>query len=423
MIHIPSEEIKQPQLHADTLGFTFVWNGHFLRGIFPQSVELAKSYFATGFIDEVIGKGLFPKTWVSEFENEQFGMIIEHDMITPVLYATEWNSAMLKDAALMVLDIAEIGWKYGYNMVDCHKLNVMFKNNQPVYVDLGSFVHKEKGSTGWRAYKNFLESYTYILDMWVSGCPQVAKRMMSPGVTFHTDDYWSWKRPIFRHFPKLLRLRLKFQERLNLFAIMGFEKVASHKVYKVIKSVVNGIKPFVSQQFSHMHNSICSLRIKGIEAKNSNPHFDINFIAPTSTITCINIGNNLVFSELRKWGGNVISLNENDAISNSEYVKNKDITSVSYPLMSGGVLVRGKFAEDRLKSEIVLACCKNGSHGQFARHNTLVYLERCMEYSFTETMYVLLSKPDESMVDILRKKWEIKRISDDGTLIEVNQTH
>ena len=76
MIHIPSNEIKQPQLHADTLGFTFVWQGHFLRGIFPQSVEWAMTYFDSGFINEVVEKGLFPKTWISAFENEQFGMII-----------------------------------------------------------------------------------------------------------------------------------------------------------------------------------------------------------------------------------------------------------------------------------------------------------------------------------------------------------
>lgn len=88
--------------------------------------------------------------------------------------------------------------------------------------------------------------------------------------------------------------------------------------------------------------------------------------------------------------------------------------------MNGGVLVRGKFPENRLKSEVVLACCSEGGHGQFARHNSIVYLERCMEYSITGTMYVLLAKADEIMIDLLREKWEIKRISDDGTMIEVN---
>ena len=107
MIYIPTSEIKQPQLHADTLGFTFVWKGHFLRGIYPQSEALAKSYFKTGFLDEVVSHGYFPKTWISEYENELFCMILEHELIQPILFATEWNSAMLKDAALMVIDLAE----------------------------------------------------------------------------------------------------------------------------------------------------------------------------------------------------------------------------------------------------------------------------------------------------------------------------
>ena len=127
MVYIPSEEIKFPDLHADTLGVTFIWKGHFLRGIYQESVELANSYFETGFLDEIVSKRFFPRTWVSEYENEQFGMILEHELISPVLYATEWNFEMLKDAALMVLEIAQISWKYGFNMVDCHKRNVLFK--------------------------------------------------------------------------------------------------------------------------------------------------------------------------------------------------------------------------------------------------------------------------------------------------------
>ena len=164
-MYIPSKEITKPSFHADALGYVFVWKGHLLRGIYPESVVQAKEYFETGFIDDVVSSGIFPKTWVSEFENEQFGMIIEHEMIEPLTYATDWNFQMLKDAALMVLQIAQIGWKYGYDMIDCHKLNVMFHNNRPVYVDLGSFVKAQKGASGWRPFASFLQSYYYILDI------------------------------------------------------------------------------------------------------------------------------------------------------------------------------------------------------------------------------------------------------------------
>jgi len=417
MIYIPTSEIKQPQLHADTLGFTFVWKGHFLRGIYPQSEALAKSYFETGFLNEVVSRGYFPKTWISEYENEQFCMIVEHDLIQPILFATEWNSAMLKDAALMVIDLAEIGWKYGYNMVDCHKLNVLFSYNKPLYVDLGSFVLKENGSTGWRPYKGYLESYVYILDMWTNGCGQIAKRMMSPGVYLRTEDYMSWKQPIYRRLPGLKAHRIKIRRNINRLAIMADGKRNGVKGFA--KRVVDIFKPAISQHFSKLQRYIS--RCKVIYAPISKGKVaDVRMISDYSSITCINITSLRIINTLLQNGiKRVISLNEDDSVSNTEYRELKNITSVSYHLLNGGVLVRDNYPEMRLQSEVVLAYCTDGGHGEFFLHNSIVYLEQCMAYSTTGTMYVLLPYSNQGMLDLLREKWKLERLSDDGKLIEV----
>ena len=421
MIYIPTEEIKQPQLHADTLGFTFVWNGHFLRGIYQDSEQLAKSYFDSGFLNEVMSRGLFPKTWVSEFHNEQFAMILEHEMIGPVLYATEWNSAMLKDAALMVLDIAEIGWRYGYNMVDCHKLNVMFHNNRPLYVDLGSFVPRKKGCTGWKPYGNFLESYTYILDMWTSGCKQIAKRMMSPGVVLHSEDYWVWKRPIYRVCPKWMGRVQQIKKLFNALAIS--EAIEANRIKNVAKVMVNIFKPTLSQHFNRLRKGVNRMKINYTPCVENIPIQISDFILPLRSLTCINVSNPLLLDTLQMHIQSIVSLNENDSSSNAEYLMSKNIVSLSYSLMNGGILVRGKFPETRFQSEAVLAYCTDKYHGQFALHNILVYLEACMNYSITGKMYVLLSKPHKEMVDMLSEKWNVKRVSEDETLIEVNKLH
>ena len=34
------------------------------------------------------------KTWIPDFGNEQFARIIEHELITLVIYAQEWNQAI-----------------------------------------------------------------------------------------------------------------------------------------------------------------------------------------------------------------------------------------------------------------------------------------------------------------------------------------
>lgn len=421
MIHIPYEEIKQPQLHADTLGFTFVWQGHFLRGIYPQSVEWARTFFDSGFINEVVDKGLFPKTWISDYENEQFGLILEHETISPVLYATEWNSAMLKDAALMVLDIAEIGWEYGYNMVDCHKLNVMFKDNRPMYVDLGSFALREEGSTGWKPYRNFLESYTYILDMWTHGCGQIAKRMMSPGVVLHTVDYMMYKHWIYRRVPFLWTFKNRLSQVLNSLAIVGYRKVNNNKIMKVGKRVVDVIKPGISQHFGQLRSQINSMIV--VSGKRKSQQCSLKGVIDESftSITCVNFDNILMLRCLAGGDKKLISINEDGSISNSEYKEHNNITSASFSLLNGEVLVRNKFPENRLSSDIVFAYCPSSKRGHFSQHNNLVYLERCMIYSTQGIMYVVMQESDKRMIDLLKKNFSVNIISEDETLIKVSK--
>lgn len=420
MTYIPSSEIKQPSLHADTLGFTFVWRGHFLRGIFPQSLLWAKSFFESGFIKEITKKGLFPNTWISSFENEQFGLIIEHEMISPLLYATEWNSAMLKDAALMVLKIAQIGWKYGYNMVDCHKLNVMFKNNRPLYVDLGSFVPREDGSTGWKPYRNFMESYSYILDLWTHGSEHIAKRMMSPGVCLLTDEYLAYKHPFYRKMPKLLRLRIHLSQRMNLVAILGRNHFEKSLLQKALKEISRVLKLGISQHIRHMRRTIEQADIHSFGINETKNSFDYAFLLPEKDMTCVNVCNVEIIKSLSN-GRRIISINENNSNSNLEYQQLKNITSVSFPLLNGGVLIRGKFPEARLKSEVVLARCVEGGHGQFSKHNSIVFLEQCMTYSSCQKMYIWLSRPDPEMTELINERFAIEGVSKDQTLLFVQR--
>ena len=40
-----------------------------------------------------------------------------------------------------------------------------------------------------------------------------------------------------------------------------------------------------------------------------------------------------------------------------------DITTVSYPILDSGIIVRNKFPESRLQSDCVLAYCNNSVKG------------------------------------------------------------
>ena len=419
MTIIPSNEIKQPRLHADTLGFTFVWNNHFLRGIYPSAVEQAKSYFDSGFIDEVVSKQLFPKTWISEYENEQFGMILEHEMITPVLYATEWNFEMLKDAALMVLDIAQIGWKYGYNMVDCHKLNVLFSNNRPMYVDLGSFVPREKGSTGWNPYTSFLKSYYYILSVWSDEASTLAKRMMAPGLEFNAKDYYIYKSKFYRCFPKFIRWRLLLQEGLCRLATWGDDNMAKRgKSLKLAKGLVDRLKPSPSQRLNSIRKKVLSKSVRMADNAKTNAlpmqeslaKIINNHCADCQSVTFINNPHfgyyPLLLQETKV--KNIISIQEQDIASDREYKKSRQqevgICSVSFKLLNNTVLIRGKFPETRLRSDLAIIPALTVGKGEFGVHNALVLVEHCLMYAKKQLM-VIVRQPEEELVQQLSDKY------------------
>lgn len=430
MTYIPSFEIKQPSFHADELGFVFKWNGHLLRGIYHDAVPQAKRYFESGFVDEIVKEGLFPKTWISDYENEQFGLIIEHQLIEPVTYATEWNFQMLKDAALMVLDIAQIGQRYGYDMIDCHKLNVMFYYNKPMYVDLGSFVLKPKGASGWRPFASFLRSYYYIIDVWQCGSSLMAKRMMSPHVELDAKDYYSFKGPIYRHCKKMEAMRIKLDEMLCGVASLSDVQIERYakknkvkgKIIGLFKGVVSALKLAPSQHLKRYKRRIGRMELFEAELQVSQP--SATEIVFTSVINdCFpncegaTIINSKSFSFYYELLNNtpikrIYSIQEEESLSSREYkyyqTKDCNIASLNFKLTGGEILLRNKFPEDRFATDLVLLPDFNWGQEGFALHNAIVRLKLLMKYTKNNTMILSMKKQNEEFLETLKKHFEVK---------------
>lgn len=153
----------------DDVGEIFEWNGKILRGIFPDRSDLVRGMFDSGFVNDLTEKKIFPESIITDYESEDYGLIVEHKRISPIIYPQEWTFLMLKDSALTVLEVAKIAMEYGYNMKDCHGFNVLIENCQPKFIDLGSFHENKDGCTGWEPYREFLRFYYYPLYMWKDG--------------------------------------------------------------------------------------------------------------------------------------------------------------------------------------------------------------------------------------------------------------
>ena len=182
----------------DDVGEVFEGNDNIYRGIPLGKVDDVLDLFESGLIEELVKEELFPKSNIIGFNIGNYGMIIQHDRIDPITYPHEWTFSMLKDAALVVVRVAKIAKKYGFNMKDCHGFNILFDKNKPKYVDLGSF-YKDNRYTVWKAYMEFLESYYYPLAICRDGIVSLAKSGIIYGMgKFPITEYYLYKYSFLR---------------------------------------------------------------------------------------------------------------------------------------------------------------------------------------------------------------------------------
>ena len=149
------------RISVDRNGFVFFWNKKVLRAIYPAREQYVQELFDCGLIDDLVRHRLFPTTTRTEYTIEQSSMVLEHERISPVLAPENWSFEMLKDACLCLLKVNEIASKYGYSTIDAHGYNILFHHNEPMFVDLGSFIKSETVKPGklkgWRALREFVD--------------------------------------------------------------------------------------------------------------------------------------------------------------------------------------------------------------------------------------------------------------------------
>ncbi len=88
--------------------------------------------------------------------------VLRHERIPFVSYPYEWTFSMLKDAALLQLDLLLEALDHDLVLKDSTPYNVQFKGARPVFVDVGSFERLREGEP-WVGYRQFCMLYLYPL--------------------------------------------------------------------------------------------------------------------------------------------------------------------------------------------------------------------------------------------------------------------
>ncbi len=89
---------------------------------------------------------------------EGWSAAVEHEAVDFVTWPYEWPFSMLKDAALLQLQVLETGARNGWLLKDATPFNVQWMGARPVFIDIPSFVPWEEGEY-WRGYRQFCATF------------------------------------------------------------------------------------------------------------------------------------------------------------------------------------------------------------------------------------------------------------------------
>jgi hypothetical protein len=176
---IPTQEIIFHQLsERDTNGRVFKWNGQIYRGITTEKTAFYLDLFAQGIIPELIAKKLLIDTKITDLQLDNYGLVLQHRLIPFVSYPREWCDLMLKDAALLHLDLC---WEIAHHDLitkDAYPLNIIFDGVEPFFVDLCSIESGKNMPSLWTEYDEFCRLFIHPLHLMSHNHERIARWLL-----------------------------------------------------------------------------------------------------------------------------------------------------------------------------------------------------------------------------------------------------
>lgn len=154
----------------DRDGRIYLHDGRVFRGLSESALEDFRALTATGFYEKFSGAGaLVPTRLLDDGDvplpaevRSRWAGFLEHERIDVVSYPYEWPFGMLRDAALLQLELTEAAILENFSLKDATPYNVQFQGRKPVFIDIASFEPLAEGEP-WAGYRQFCEMYLFPL--------------------------------------------------------------------------------------------------------------------------------------------------------------------------------------------------------------------------------------------------------------------
>jgi hypothetical protein len=159
------EMIADPGSFRDRGNRVYSFRDGIIRGVDERNLLHWRSVHQQQFFQNLLLDGkLVPTTEETSRSDDgsTWAGFLTHQRIPFVSYAYEWSFGMLKDAALLHLDILERAIPSGWTLKDASSYNVQWVGSRPVFIDIPSFEPYTRGDP-WSGYRQFCMMFFYPL--------------------------------------------------------------------------------------------------------------------------------------------------------------------------------------------------------------------------------------------------------------------
>ena len=164
--------LVEPGSFRDPDTRVFYHDGAILRGLSERALADWTRLAATRFFARFSEAGLLIPTRQVSLPGEalpapgtgakEWAAVLEHERVPVVSYPYEWPFGMLRDAALLQLDLTLAALDEGMTLKDATPFNVQWTGARPTFIDVGSFTSYAPGDP-WAGYRQFCETFLYPL--------------------------------------------------------------------------------------------------------------------------------------------------------------------------------------------------------------------------------------------------------------------
>ncbi len=153
------------QIHSasfrDPSGFLFKRDGILYRQVNQTYRSHYDLLMGSGLYEQLVKKGALvshQETDIAPLDPDAGYKVLQPEVIPFISYPYEWSFSMLKDAALLTLEICNLSLQKGMVLKDASAYNIQFLEGKPVLIDTLSFERYDEG-TPWVAYRQFCQHF------------------------------------------------------------------------------------------------------------------------------------------------------------------------------------------------------------------------------------------------------------------------